>query len=647
MRLICFLIMPMLFMNIAFAACPSNADTDAEFKNIVKRAYLDYMHNIYISKITRAELKDLINFYLTTSDWGTADCSLLGTNSGMSVQIITNQVQVWVDPGIVPTCSDATEYGDCSATKPKYCYAGNLIDKCSVCGCDPGYDCVDEVCQEPSCSDGTLYSQCSVTKPKYCDDGNLIDDCQTCGCPSEHVCQGDGTCIANTGLGDPVLNPSYPEDGETFQIECPANNNTYDCIMAFYNETEECVFSHWDENNVVFDCPAMSLGQYTAKCEAVPETASNCNADEKNITYYVNGLTLVLTGATPSTYPSDEGIQTYVTITTHPGELSVPSGFAMRTPSDPNPELSFVLPNKTFLLEVREVRTGYPYVPAHNSICGPNLVTLPSYGKYTLSTGYSYSSSDTCSIVGATAIDMKGISEPVSGVISSYGSALSGAFSVVLSIQEATGTLTEFYVGSSINTQSMLGVPYNYDYQYGYYYPLIPEGTAVEGSIAAGVQDYRAPGQTDIYPYERYRLWSGGVSAKRDYPLSAYSFSGSMSADPIPVSCSCSAQYLMCSCNDTTPITVTYSAVGNVASFTGVITLAPITTDPEGIQQQFTGPVSGGTFSVSPETFCYGRMNMYAHPGPTTGWAGYTWSFYHWTRFVSNFVPSGVSCNWY
>jgi hypothetical protein len=49
------------------------------------------------------------------------------------------------------TCSDGTSYGQCSLTKPLYCGNGNLINKCSLCGCASGYDCqTDESCKLPS-----------------------------------------------------------------------------------------------------------------------------------------------------------------------------------------------------------------------------------------------------------------------------------------------------------------------------------------------------------------------------------------------------------------------------------------------------------------------------------------------------------------
>lgn len=44
------------------------------------------------------------------------------------------------------------------------------------------------------CDDDTIYGQCSTNKPKYCDNGNLIDKCSVCGCPSGQQCQADGSC---------------------------------------------------------------------------------------------------------------------------------------------------------------------------------------------------------------------------------------------------------------------------------------------------------------------------------------------------------------------------------------------------------------------------------------------------------------------
>ena len=46
------------------------------------------------------------------------------------------------------------------------------------------------------CGDGTPYGQCSATKPKYCNSGTLIDKCSQCGCSGTDQCQPDGTCTS-------------------------------------------------------------------------------------------------------------------------------------------------------------------------------------------------------------------------------------------------------------------------------------------------------------------------------------------------------------------------------------------------------------------------------------------------------------------
>ena len=55
----------------------------------------------------------------------------------------------------------------------------------------------EELAEEPKiqkCADGTPYDYCSINKSKYCDEGNLIDKCSACGCPTNQVCQADGSC---------------------------------------------------------------------------------------------------------------------------------------------------------------------------------------------------------------------------------------------------------------------------------------------------------------------------------------------------------------------------------------------------------------------------------------------------------------------
>lgn len=46
----------------------------------------------------------------------------------------------------VEACSDGTPLGECSPNKPKYCFDGILVLRCSKCGCVRGYDCIKDEC---------------------------------------------------------------------------------------------------------------------------------------------------------------------------------------------------------------------------------------------------------------------------------------------------------------------------------------------------------------------------------------------------------------------------------------------------------------------------------------------------------------------
>jgi hypothetical protein len=92
------------------------------------------------------------------------------------------------------TCSDGTEYDECSLDKPKVCLNGELVNNVSLCGCNEGYDvsyitntCVLHIYK---CDDGTIYDGCSISKPKECVNGALIDNSVKCGCSKGYEISG-------------------------------------------------------------------------------------------------------------------------------------------------------------------------------------------------------------------------------------------------------------------------------------------------------------------------------------------------------------------------------------------------------------------------------------------------------------------------
>lgn len=81
-----------------------------------------------------------------------------------------------------------------SSTVREYCYLGQWHSASCPSGttCSNG-DCVSSPPQQ-QCSDGTPYNSCASVKPKYCDNGNLINKCSTCGCLVGQTCLQDGSC---------------------------------------------------------------------------------------------------------------------------------------------------------------------------------------------------------------------------------------------------------------------------------------------------------------------------------------------------------------------------------------------------------------------------------------------------------------------
>ncbi|OGD57257.1 hypothetical protein A2V71_01205 [Candidatus Berkelbacteria bacterium RBG_13_40_8] len=73
---------------------------------------------------------------------------------------------------VVQKCTDGTIYGQCSATKPKYCEKGNLVNKCSICDCHSGQQCqTAENCVVSPCVDNDYYC------PWECNNWKLDNDC--------------------------------------------------------------------------------------------------------------------------------------------------------------------------------------------------------------------------------------------------------------------------------------------------------------------------------------------------------------------------------------------------------------------------------------------------------------------------------------
>jgi len=172
-------------------------------------------------------------------------------------------------------CSDGTQSGLCSATKPFYCDKGTLTNNCGFCGCDANYGCeLNGECKLLTCSDGTLYNQCSPTKPKYCSNGVLVDNCATCGCNTNYACQAGGACQLKTcSDGTP-----YNQCSATKPQYCGDGTLTNNCGVCGCNVGQVCL-----ANGNCFTPPKITSGiNYSGSTNSSEDITFWCSATDKD-----------------------------------------------------------------------------------------------------------------------------------------------------------------------------------------------------------------------------------------------------------------------------------------------------------------------------------------------------------------------------
>ncbi|MBU5689313.1 MAG: hypothetical protein KQA41_03760, partial [Candidatus Aenigmarchaeota archaeon] len=141
-------------------------------------------------------------------------------------------------------------------------------------GCNGKYrytccnQCVNHACSQTDCGNTGCSKSCGAQCEKDSDCGSNYK-CSDCICvyvggsspppPPQPSC-------TNVGLQQPIINPSTPIEGSSFQITCPANGQ-YNCIAAYANGAQnQCNFLSWSGNNAIFSCSPMPPGTYTARC---------------------------------------------------------------------------------------------------------------------------------------------------------------------------------------------------------------------------------------------------------------------------------------------------------------------------------------------------------------------------------------------
>src|SRR3989338_1788113 len=177
------------------------------------------------SPLVLDEVKDLLIFYIGISDGvSTVDCSATGSRSNKRISDIVSLGGNATNA--IPSCSDGTEYGECSTFKPKYCYAGSLVHRCNYCNC-------------PSASGCTTSGKCEtiVNETTMCtdsDNGKNYDvKGTTSWCPSNDAMGIPCTAFIDN-CADNILTEGYC-DGEQVSTEkyaCPNGCKDGACVNA-------------------------------------------------------------------------------------------------------------------------------------------------------------------------------------------------------------------------------------------------------------------------------------------------------------------------------------------------------------------------------------------------------------------------------
>lgn len=210
MRKVIFLV-GLLLISSAFA-CP----TEDIFKFQIKKSLFNYLQNPEIAHLTIYEVKDLLEIYLT-KDISIENCStMIGIESGISISTILSKSE-GIENHVIPRCSDGTLYGECSITKPKFCYSGLLKSMCY------GPDMIPSTGDDCTCPD---YEICDT-------DGS----CRVVGIN----CYSDSDCGTSTFVGG-----NYCQDNNVYR-----DYINFTCIEAGLS-TSHCTYEN--QNNLVTVC---------------------------------------------------------------------------------------------------------------------------------------------------------------------------------------------------------------------------------------------------------------------------------------------------------------------------------------------------------------------------------------------------------
>ena len=146
-----------------------------------------------------------------------------------NVRVYTGDVTVF------QTCSDETLYGECSSNKPYYCDNGDLVPRCSLCGCSSGQSCHSPTEQ--------CYYETESPVIDFEDSFETNEECECCfdGCVPEGRNIG-GYFYDVTGS----VQDGYCDPNKLLLVVDPANAHTGDkYVTAFADVANSVTMENW------------------------------------------------------------------------------------------------------------------------------------------------------------------------------------------------------------------------------------------------------------------------------------------------------------------------------------------------------------------------------------------------------------------
>ena len=165
------LVYGILFLLFASVVSAEVCEVD-RIKQVLKKILFLYYNEPGSVPLTKDEVKDMLVFYLSIKDQNlTVDCSAFGSRSNKPISDVVNAGENVADK--IPACPDGTKYGECSKSRPAYCYAGVIYQKCGLCGCPSNSVCgksdkCDTTAQNITCFKDIDCGQASFTGNYYC-----------------------------------------------------------------------------------------------------------------------------------------------------------------------------------------------------------------------------------------------------------------------------------------------------------------------------------------------------------------------------------------------------------------------------------------------------------------------------------------------